>query len=97
MLAGFVAGDANHSRAGRRREQLYHIAEALENALAARACAQARERRSHRVVARQPARSAATHAAVKPILACSAPAIRRRGTSTAKCSFLRSMLRSKKR
>jgi hypothetical protein len=36
-LAGFVAGDANHSRAGRRRDQLYDIAEALESALAARA------------------------------------------------------------
>ena len=35
-LAGFVAGDANHSRAGRRRELLYDIAEALESALAAR-------------------------------------------------------------
>jgi hypothetical protein len=38
-LAGFVAGDANHSRAGRRRDQLYDIAEALESALAARAYA----------------------------------------------------------
>ncbi len=37
IIAGFVAGDANHSRAGRRREQLYDIAEALENALSARA------------------------------------------------------------
>ncbi len=32
-LAGFVAGDANHSRAGRRRDQLYDIAEALESVL----------------------------------------------------------------
>jgi hypothetical protein len=38
-LAGFVAGDANHGRAGRRRDQLYDIAEALENALSARAFA----------------------------------------------------------
>lgn len=36
-LAGFVAGDANHSRPSRKREQLYEIAEALENALSARA------------------------------------------------------------
>ena len=39
MLAGFVAGDANHSRAGRRQDNLHDIAEALENALAARAYA----------------------------------------------------------
>ena len=39
MLAGFVAGDANHSRRGRRQDQLYDIAEALESALAARASA----------------------------------------------------------
>ena len=38
-LAGFVAGDANHSRAGRRRDQLYDISEALESALEARAWA----------------------------------------------------------
>ena len=36
-LAGFVAGDANHGRPGRRRDQLYDIALALENALSARA------------------------------------------------------------
>ena len=39
MLAGFVAGDANHSRRGRRQDQLHDIAEALENALSARAWA----------------------------------------------------------
>ena len=39
MLAGFVAGDANHSRAGRRRDQLHDIADELESALAARAYA----------------------------------------------------------
>ena len=39
MLAGFVAGDANHSRAGRRRDQLHDIADSLESALAARAYA----------------------------------------------------------
>ena len=38
-LAGFVAGDANHSRAGRRQDNLHEIADALENALAARAYA----------------------------------------------------------
>jgi hypothetical protein len=32
-LAGFVAGDANHGRPGRRRDQLYDIAEALESVL----------------------------------------------------------------
>jgi len=36
-VAGFVAGDANHSRPSRKRAQLYEIAEALENALSARA------------------------------------------------------------
>jgi hypothetical protein len=36
-LAGFVAGDANHSRAGRRRDLLYDISEAIERALEARA------------------------------------------------------------
>lgn len=40
-LAGFVAGDANHSRAGRRRELLYDISEVLEGALEARAWARA--------------------------------------------------------
>lgn len=38
-LAAFVAGDANHERPGRRRDQLYGIAVALESALAARAYA----------------------------------------------------------
>lgn len=38
-LAGFVAGDANHSRAGRRQDNLHEIADALEHALAARAYA----------------------------------------------------------
>ena len=32
-LAGFVAGDANHGRPGRRRDHLYDIAEALESVL----------------------------------------------------------------
>jgi len=32
-LAGFVAGDANHGRAGRRQDLLYEIAEALESVL----------------------------------------------------------------
>ncbi|MHB8874829.1 MAG: hypothetical protein ACYC8T_14160 [Myxococcaceae bacterium] len=32
-LAGFVAGDANHGRPGRRRDQLHDIAEALESVL----------------------------------------------------------------
>lgn len=36
-VAGFVAGDANHSRPGRKREALYELAVALENALSARA------------------------------------------------------------
>lgn len=36
-LAGWVAGEANHSRAGRRRELLHDIADVVENALAARA------------------------------------------------------------
>lgn len=34
MLAGFVAGDANHTRPSRKQEQLHDIAEALESALA---------------------------------------------------------------
>lgn len=38
-LAGFVAGDANHGRAGRRRDQLYEISDAIECALEARAWA----------------------------------------------------------
>lgn len=38
-LAAFVAGDANHESPGRRRDQLYGIALALESALAARAYA----------------------------------------------------------
>ncbi len=37
MLAGFVAGDANHCRRGRRQDELYGISEVLENALTARA------------------------------------------------------------
>jgi hypothetical protein len=32
-LAGWVAGEANHTRAKRRAEMLYNIAEALESAL----------------------------------------------------------------
>lgn len=36
-VAGFLAGDANHSPPSRKREQLYEIAEALERALSARA------------------------------------------------------------
>ena len=36
-LAGFVAGEANHARAGRKQDNLHEIAEALEGALAARA------------------------------------------------------------
>jgi len=38
-LAGWVAGEANHSRAGRRQDNLHEIADALEGALAARAYA----------------------------------------------------------
>lgn len=38
-LAGFVAGDANHGRPGRRRDQLYDISDAIESALDARAWA----------------------------------------------------------
>jgi hypothetical protein len=32
-LAGFVAGDANHGRAGRKRDLLYEISDALESVL----------------------------------------------------------------
>lgn len=41
-LAGFVAGDANHGRAGRKRDQLYEISAALEHALEARAWARSK-------------------------------------------------------
>ena len=36
-VAAFLAGDANHSRPSRKRDQLYEIAIAIENALSARA------------------------------------------------------------
>ena len=41
-LAGFVAGDANHGRPGRKRDLLYDISDALESALEARAWGRSR-------------------------------------------------------